>query len=281
MKRLFVVVFITLLFVPPAFAQQRPHILLTNDDGTDHAGIKAVYNALVKVGKVTVAAPADNQSQVGHGYTTGRIPIFVDTRVDEIGNTWHKIAARPASCVRLALANLMTEKPDIVVSGANYGANLGIVAYLSGTVSAAREAAFDGIPAVAVSVEIGRTMDYDGAAEFTASLVRKYLNEKLPAKTLINIAYPARARDQILGVRVAPMSVASLDNYFEEGKGLSGERLFWQMYRALKQGEAGTDVEVMLSGYIAVTPMQLDHTAHPLLPKLRDWKLEELLPARK
>lgn len=135
---------------PLAAAERRPRILLSNDDGIAAAGLAAVYAELVKLGDVTVAAPAENQSGVGHAVTY-QDPIRLSVidplvKVEGAAGPWYRIAARPATCVRLALASLLTEKPDIVVSGINRGENAGLVMYVSGTVGAAREAAFDARP---------------------------------------------------------------------------------------------------------------------------------------
>ena len=114
-KLLFVLV--TLPFFIYGLSQNPPRILLTNDDGIDAPGLVAMHKALARVGQVTVAAPATNQSGASHGLTTGRNPIFVTTWTDDGGSVWHSITARPATCVSLTLENLLSDTPDIVVSG--------------------------------------------------------------------------------------------------------------------------------------------------------------------
>ena len=143
------------LSVAATSADRRPRILLSNDDGIAAPGLLAAYAELARVGEVTVAAPADNQSGVGHGITYAE-PILmkeIDPLVKVPGQSgkWHRIAARPATCVRLALTSLLPDRPDLVVSGINRGDNAGLTSYVSGTLGAAREAAFDGIPAIAAS----------------------------------------------------------------------------------------------------------------------------------
>ena len=265
--------FIILSFSFYGLSQNPPHILLTNDDGIDAPGLLAMYQALSRVGKVTVAAPASNQSATGHGLTTGRNPIFVKTWTDDRGSVWHAISARPATCLSLALESLLTDPPDIVVSGSNYGANLGLVTYYSGTVGAAREAAFRGIPSIAVSVQVGSQMDFDGAAEFTAHLVERYLKEKLPPKTFINLNYPALPKDQIKGVKVEPLSLELSRSLFVKGTMPNGQDYFWPSYQPLVGGEPNTDLSAVLEGYIAITPLQLDATASGLIPLLKSWQL--------
>jgi 5'-nucleotidase len=270
-KPLFVLV--TLSFFIYGLSQNPPRILLTNDDGIDAPGLVAMHKALARVGQVTVVAPATNQSGASHGLTTGRNPIFVTTWTDDGGSVWHSITARPATCVSLALENLLSDRPDIVVSGGNHGANLGLVTYYSGTVGAAREAAFKGIPSIAVSLQAGSEMDFEAAAEFTAHLVERYLEEKLPPHTFLNVNYPALPKDQVKGVRIGSLSREVSPSFYVKGTLPDGKDYFWPSYRPLVSGEPDTDLTALLEGYIAVTPLQLDTTDNGLIPLLRSWQL--------
>ena len=268
-KLLFVLV--TLPFFICGLSQSPPRFLLTNDDGIDAPGLVAMHKALSRVGRVTVAAPATNQSATGHGLTTGRDPIFVTTWTDDGGSVWHSITARPATCVSLALENLLSDTPDIVVSGSNHGANPGLVTYYSGTVGAAREAAFRGIPSIAVSVQTGSPMDFEAAAEFTAHLVENYLKEKLPPQTFLNVNYPALPKDQVKGVKIRSLSTEASPSFYVKGTLPDGQDYFWPDYRPLVSGEPDTDLSAVLEGYIAITPLQLDTTEYELIPLLQDW----------
>ena len=272
MRKLFLV-FVTLSFSFHGLSQNLPHILLTNDDGIDAPGLLAMYQALSRVGTVTVAAPATNQSLSSHGLTSGHTPIFVTTWTDEGGSVWHSITARPATCVSLALESLLSDRPDIVVSGSNHGANLGLVSYYSGTVAAAREAAFQGIPSIAVSVQAGSHMDFEAAAEFTAHLVGRYLEEKLPPKTFINVNYPALPEDQVKGEKIVSLSLEVSRSLYVKGEMPNGQGYFWQSYQPASGGEPETDLWALLEGYIAITPLQLDTTDSGSIPLLKSWQL--------
>lgn len=271
--RKLLLVLVTLSFSVFGLSQNLPHILLTNDDGIDAPGLLAMHQALSRVGTVTVAAPATNQSLSSHGLTSGRTPIFVTTRTDEGGSVWHAITARPATCVSLALESLLSDRPDIVVSGSNNGDNLGLVSYYSGTVAAAREAAFQGIPSIAVSVQSGSHMDFTAAAEFTAHLVEKYLKEKLPPKTFLNVNYPALPEDQVKGGRIVSLSLEVSRSFYVKGEMPGGQDYFWQSYQPATGGAPNTDLRALLEGYIAITPLQLDTTDHGLIPILESWQL--------
>ncbi len=268
-KLLFVLV--TVPFFVCALSQNPHRILLTNDDGIDAPGLVAMHKALSRVGQVTVAAPATNQSGAGHGLTTGGNPIFVTSWRDDGGSVWHSITARPATCVSLALENLLSDTPDLVVSGSNNGANLGLVTYYSGTVGAAREAAFRGIPSIAVSVQAGAHMDFEAAAEFTAQLVERYLKEKLPPQTFLNVNYPALPKDQVKGVKIGSLRLEASRSIYVKRTTPDGQDYFWPDYRPLASGEPDTDLSALLEGYITITPLQLDTTEHELIPLLQEW----------
>ena len=278
MRRFGLILAFVLLAPTPGLGQDRPHILLTNDDGIEAEGIQAMYRALVKIGRVTVAAPTQNHSGIGHAWTiSGNNPIFVNSRTDDNGSDWHAIAGKPSDAVRLALHALLDEPPDIVVSGSNSGQNTGLITYTSGTLGAAREAAFYGIPAIAVSVSRGETMDFEGAAQFTAGLVEAYLETRLPDGSFLAVSYPAVSRDAIEGVRVVPISRSLPARFtFTEAQTPSGQRLFWPSAElmAAPDGEPETDWSVTEDGYVAITPMRLDQTNHDLLQAVSRWGIE-------
>ena len=272
MRKISLILVLVLLVPVIAHGQERPHILLTNDDGIDTEGIRAMYEALREIGRVTVSAPAVNQSGVGHAVTLGNNPIYVNSRTDEHGSDWHAVRGKPSDSVRLALYELLDEAPDIVVSGSNRGQNLGPITHISGTLGAAREATFYGIPAIAVSLQSGRTMDYEGAARFTATLVRQYLENGLPVGGFISVNYPALRPDQIKGARVVPLSkTLPLRFTFNEGQTPGGQRFFWPGLAPAADIEPDTDWGVMEDGYIAVTPMRLDQTDHDSLSTVGSW----------
>ena len=155
---------------PPAKTAGPYRILVANDDGVRAPGLLAVAQALQALGEVTIIAPADNQSGKGHSITIAE-PIFRDEVVLAGGLRATSLTATPVSTVKVALAKILTNKPDLVVSGINRGTNLGLAAYLSGTASAAREAASQGIPAIASSLSMPAT-DYTAAAEVTLRIAR-------------------------------------------------------------------------------------------------------------
>ena len=265
--------FIALVFSTriPFFAQQPYRILISNDDGFQAPGIKALFDKLKSLGEVTVAAPAVNQTGVGHALTFGR-PIEVKSWETD-GCRWFAIAATPAVCVRMALTTLLPQQPDVVVSGVNKGENTGVITFSSGTVSCAREAAYRNIPAIAVSLEEGPHMDYGAPAEFAARLLIEVRKRGLPAGTYLNVNFPARPADQIKGVLVTRQDTRPADEHYAKRTSSGGKEEYWSVYRPLTGGEENTDTWAFTQGYISITPMMIDQTQPGLGGALREWDI--------
>jgi len=250
-----------------------PKILLSNDDGIEAPGLATLFDALQKVGTVTVAAPVREQSGISHGMTTRKlIPVRKSERK---GAMWFAIDATPASCVRLALESLLPEKPDIVIAGTNRGENVGLVTFYSATVAAAREAAFLRIPAISVNLQSGPDMDYKAAADFTSALVRELARKGFEKGMLLNINIPALPKDRIKGIMITRQDVRPTMEFFEKRETGDGQDSYWPSYKTLDAGPENTDTWAVRNGYIAVTPLTLDQTDAAALKRLKG--LEKLV----
>lgn len=255
-------------------SQQPYRILISNDDGYQAPGLQALVDRLKSLGEVTVAAPAANQSLVGHSLTSGRaIPV---KSWETEGTRWFAISATPATCVRMALASLLPQLPDVVVSGINKGENTGVVTYSSGTVACAREAAYRGIPAIAVSLEEGPQMDYAAAADFAARLLLEVGKRGLPAGTFLNVNFPARPSDQIQDVIVTRQDKRPADEHYAKKTPPEGKTEYWSVHRPLTGGDQDTDTWAFTHGYISITPMTIDQTLPGLGAALRKWEITKL-----
>jgi 5'-nucleotidase len=193
------------------------------------------------------------------------------------GGPWLGTDATPAATVRLAIEALLHEKPDIVVSGINRGQNVGPVTFYSATVASAREAAFLGIPAVAVNLQRGETMDYSAAAEFTAALVRDLAGKGFAKGTFLNVNVPNMSKNGIKGVLVTRQDVRAPAEFYERRESRDGLTAYRASYKTLDAGAEGTDIWAVANGYISVTPLTFDQTDAPKLESLRgleklDWK---------
>ena len=241
-----------------AAAQQpaKPYrILVTNDDGVRAPGILALAQALRPLGELTVVGPAENQSGKGHSITIAD-PIYVE-QITLSGDipAWSAVAT-PASCVKVALGALMAEKPDLVVSGINRGYNLGAVAYVSGTVGAAREAALGGIPSIAASLAVEGHPNYVAAAEMVRRVAEQVKSRGLAPGVFLNVNVPVGSVEELKGIQVTRQSMQTGKERFEEQKTPYGRRYFWSVWSEPTGDVEGTDVWAVEHGYVAVVPLK-------------------------
>ncbi|MEM1107268.1 MAG: 5'/3'-nucleotidase SurE [Planctomycetota bacterium] len=229
-------------------------ILLTNDDGIDAPGIKALHDAITPLGEVHVVAPALVQSATSHAVTFHR-PITVEKR-----GLGYAVSGRPADCVRLGLNTLIEEPVDLVVSGMNCGANVGVNVLYSGTVGAAREATLNGVPGVAVSLHINDWQHdhWERAALHAAETIEKLLEGPMDGQTLININVPVLdGGAEPVGVKVAPVSLTRMVVDYEPGTDDAGNATYRiASTMTFSEREAGTDVGSLYDKYITVTPLE-------------------------
>lgn len=250
---------------PPAEEEIAYRILVTNDDGIDSPGLAALVEALLPLGEITIVAPYENQSGIGHALNL-RDPIF-PMRREVAGQSATALTATPATCVRVAIDSLMKEAPpDLVVSGVNRGLNFGRNAYISGTVAAAREAALQGIPAIAVSLDRAREQDYTAAAAAAAEVAAVVKEHGLPETVFLNVNVPISAT---LGRKLARQSLLAGTETYEARKNPYGRPYFWSFFQQpTAESEPGSDVEAVRSGYVAVTPLRAHESADEALEAL-------------
>ncbi|MEO1236319.1 MAG: 5'/3'-nucleotidase SurE [Planctomycetota bacterium] len=237
-------------------------ILLTNDDGIDAPGILALREAIDPLGDVHVVAPSRVQSATSHAVTFHR-PVAVERR--DAGFAVH---GRPADCVKLGLHTLFDQPFDLVVSGMNSGANVGVNVLYSGTVGAAREATFSGVPAIAVSLHIGdwRHDHWARAAGHARRAIEAVLAEPMGKRDLVNLNVPVLdGGAEPRGLRVAPLSMTKMVIEYERGEDDEGR----ETYRVsnpmtFSEKEAGTDVGLLFERYVTVTPLRFDPTSGDL-----------------
>jgi len=241
-------------------------ILITNDDGIDAPGIAALYDAAVGFGEVLVAAPASCQSAMGHGITCSR-PIDVERRqvtTPQGAFEGYAIDAKPADCVKIAVAQLAPGPIDLVLSGINAGFNLGLHVFYSGTVAAAREAAFLGIPSVALSLHLhdASLTKWDMARDGAREMIARVLEQSIPPHTMLNINLPRTDDGQApRGIRVTPASTSPmLDDFHVQP--LGGERAAYSVQNGtmFRHTQIGSDVEALMQRFITVTPLHVELT---------------------
>lgn len=249
------------------------HFLLTNDDGYDAEGLAALYRAIDPSHRVSIVAPSKEQSRTGHAPQLSG-PIAVRRIAHDLFGSTFVVEGRPADCVRLAFAHLLDERPDVVVAGINRGANLGAAEMMaSGTIAAAREGAFCGARAIAVSqmYQYGVAVDWSRATSLAAVLIEQLLSDDVPQVGLWGVNLPALPPgEQPKGVLVAPLSNEPIPlDYENNGSGPPGldetrSYEFKGLYGA-RPVTSGTDVEAINAGYVVVTPMTVNPTDYTAL----------------
>ncbi len=256
-------------------------ILLTNDDGILAPGLAAMYRELTSLGQVHVVAPSTVQSATGHGITI-RDPLTVHQV--HAHNEFHgwSVTGRPADCVKLAVAELLDERPNLVVSGMNDGANASVNVLYSGTVAAAAEGAILQIPSVAVSMEWGEEMDFGRAAKIAVRLIAKYaesVKSGEPVCPLLNINLPTLKDGWPVGIKVAPQAVLKADDRYERQECAKGGVQYSLSGWFSDFGSPQYDLGALQEGFVVLTPLHFDMTDHGHLAAVAACEWPEVTPA--
>ncbi|MGD9200068.1 MAG: 5'/3'-nucleotidase SurE [Chitinispirillia bacterium] len=261
---------------------KKQKILLTNDDGFFASGINHLYNVLKKKYIVTVVAPENEQSGVGHAFTYKK-PLIVKKRFINDGNFGYSVSGTPSDCIKIAVANILTEKPDLVVSGINNGNNTGIAAFYSGTVAAAREGAFWHIPGIAISLYENSTNLFKEYSHVSERLINIFINNLIYGnpkifkdRIFLNVNYPACHPDLSKGIRITKQSLAFyIDNYTP--KKLDDFTFeYWLNSENSEIGEIEPsndyDTRAIRNNFITITPLHIDSSEEQSIKLLTRFK---------
>ncbi|MBY6018057.1 5'/3'-nucleotidase SurE [Ferrimonas balearica] len=242
-------------------------ILVSNDDGVHAPGIKALTDALAVIAETVTVAPDRNCSGASNSLT-----LTNPLRAQRLENGYYQVNGTPTDCVHLAIRELMDGEPDLVVSGINAGANLGDDTLYSGTVAAAMEGRHLGLPTIAVSL-VGRKLEhYDTAAAITAQIVQGLLANPLPSEQILNINVPDLPLEQIQGIRVTRLGARHKAEGMVKTQDPAGRDIYWLGPPGGEQDAGdGTDFHAVANGYVSVTPLTVDLTAHSQLAPLTQW----------
>ena len=257
-----------------AQAQTPYRILLTNDDGVRAPGLQAMADALKAGGhEVTIIGPQENQSAKGTSLTIND-PIVQENLTLPNGMAAIGLSCTPATSMRIALFNIVKQRPQLVVSGINRGTNLGFGAYISGTVGAAREAAMAGIPAIATSLSYPAAKDVDSyraGAEATMRIVSLVRKEGLPRGVFLNVSIPPGTMQTFKGTKVTTQGSAygGKATYAERQHPLSTRTYFWDTFIEGGKDVPGTDTMEMQAGYVTVTPLKIGEFDQATFDKLK------------
>jgi len=241
-----------------------PLILVTNDDGVDARGLSALAQALGGLGEVHVVAPDQERSASSHS-----LNVTEPLHAEKIQARIHAVNGTPADCVHIAMIELLPRRPQLVVSGINSGPNLGDDIYRSGTVGAAREGAFNGVPSIAISLAARGDQDFSHAAEFARRLAARVLEDGLPERSFLNVNVPPGPPE---GVRVSVQWQPSHGGGLLGGPPTRDTGNYWAAEeRHRRESDAPSDRGIVSSGRISMTLIQTDCTNHLLTERLQSW----------
>lgn len=243
------------------------NILVSNDDGVFAPGIKALSAMLETIAKVQIVAPDRNRSGASNSLTLSR-PLTVK----ETENGAFCVEGTPTDCVHLALTGLLDTQFDMVVSGINDGANLGDDILYSGTVAAAMEGRYLGLPAIAVSLAGEKPHYYSTAAEVVKKLVLELQTHNLPSQTILNVNVPNLPIDEIKGIQVTRLGTRHCAEKAFKEFDPRGRPIYWIGLPGLEADSGvGTDFYAVNAGYVSITPLHLDLTNYKVFDQLSQW----------
>jgi 5'-nucleotidase len=249
-------------------------ILLSNDDGVYSPGLAAMEQQLRHLGDVFIAAPATEQSGVGHSITY-LTPLLCKS-IRREGRHWAwAVEGSPADCVKLAIVELCPWKPDLVVSGINNGLNAGINVLYSGTVAAAIEGSFFGITSIAISMEHAEDPDVQAAAVVARNVIDGIVKNNTHPGRLFNVNIPTAATERPADVKVVPMGLAQYGRKYEKRSSPGGRDYYWAMWSDPPEPPAPeSDLTELRAGNVTVTPLDFDLTRHKEITAMRSWDLK-------
>jgi 5'-nucleotidase len=242
-------------------------ILVSNDDGYSASGLEALVDALQGLGEITVVAPETNHSGASNSLTLNR-PLTVRTAA----NGFMYVNGTPSDCVHVALTALMQERPDLIVSGINNGANMGDDTLYSGTVAAAAEGYLFGIPSIAFSLVERGWAHLDSAAKAARLVVDRQLAQPLATPALLNVNIPNLPFEEITGMQVTRLGKRHQSEPVVRTTTPYGETVYWiGPVGLVADASPGTDFHAISQANVSITPLRLDLTQHSQLDEIREW----------
>lgn len=255
--------------------EERPLILVTNDDGITAPGIRKLIEIMNTLGDVVVVAPDSPQSGMGHAITINSTLYCSPLTIDDGMQIEYSCSGTPVDCVKLAVNEILNRKPDLCVSGINHGSNSSINVIYSGTMSAAVEAGIEGIPAIGFSLlDYNWEADFDQAEEHIRKIAETVLNEGLPDNVVLNVNIPKLKKDEIKGIKICRQAKAYWKEEFDKRTNPQGRNYYWLTGRFVNEDKGeDTDEWALAHNYISVVPVQFDLTAHHAIQRLNTWDL--------
>ena len=249
-------------------------ILITNDDGYNSKGIKALINAVKNLGKILIVAPDSPQSGMGHAISVNKpIRCYKTNFFDSVEA--YCCTGTPVDCIKMGLYLLKEKKPDLILSGINHGSNVSTNILYSGTMSAAVEGALSGIPSVGYSLtDYSEDADFQFSEKIVQTIAKKVIKEGLKKGTCLNVNIPNVKENQIKGIKVCRQGRAFWDDTFDHRKDPLGKDYYWLTGSfSSKEQALDTDINYLENNYVTIVPTQFDMTCHDSVDELKNWEL--------
>ncbi len=242
-------------------------ILMSNDDGVFAKGLAALHRTLATEHDVKVVAPDRNCSGASNA-----LSLHQPLRIQAMDSGFYSVNGTPSDSVHLGIKKLYDSDPELVVSGINHGANLGDDVVYSGTVAAATEGRYMGLPAIAVSLTSKEGLHFDTAARVVLEIIRKLPSHPLPANQILNVNVPDVPYDALKGIQVTRQGRRHRAEGMIEDKDPFGRQIYWYGPAGTEQDAGpGTDFYAIANGYCSVTPLTVDMTAYQSLDNMKEW----------
>ena len=250
----------------------KPLILLTNDDGYDAPGIRALETVATLFGDVVKIAPDKPQSGMGHAITINST-LRIAKRESRDGFIGYQCNGTPVDCIKIGLDKILNRKPDLIVSGINHGSNASINVIYSGTMSAAVEGKIEGTPAIGFSLlDHSIDADFEAAQEYAKKIIEMALT-KLEDKFCLNVNIPKAKSEFILGIKYCRQAQAKWVEEFDKRQDPSGQDYYWLTghFEAYDHHQEDTDLWALENGFVSIVPIQYDMTDHQYLDRMKEW----------
>jgi 5'-nucleotidase len=256
-------------------SRNKPHILVCNDDGIEGEGLHVLAHSMKHIGNVTVVAPSEPHSGMSHAMTLG-MPLRIKSYFRNNRFFGHTVSGTPVDCIKVSLSHILETKPDLIVSGINYGSNTATNTLYSGTVAAALEGAIQNIPSLAFSLTTYENADFTYAGKFARKLARLVISRGMPPDTILSVNIPNVPESEIKGVLVTHQGRSRWEEDAIERHDVYGNPYYWLSGTLqLLDSDISRDEYAVRENYVTVTPLSCDLTNHRFLADLETWKLKK------
>ncbi len=252
----------------------KPLILVTNDDGITAPGLRSLVKIMSAIGEVVVVAPDSPQSGMGHAITVDNVLTCNLMPTAKGLPLEYTCSGTPADCVKMAINKILKRKPDLCVSGINHGTNSSINVIYSGTMSAAIEAGIEGVPAIGFSLlNFNWEANFKPAEKYVKKITLNVLSNGIQEGIVLNVNIPDLKENEIKGVKICRQSNGYWKEYFDKRKSPFGKEYYWLSGEFINKDKGrDTDIFALENGYVSVVPVQFDMTAHHVIQKLNSWE---------